>query len=218
MSQQKKEEEQKEIEMLKSRKMTELIEHSVSSKRVEIIRQRRIAQRRSDREFLSSYLYDKGEEVSDIAEAQFPYQTGTIVNKIVKLIKNGEIKHEISGGELLSLFHSIGMKIQISTTIQIEDQGKLVSLADKLKQKYEELGADVSYILFGEDSGPDIYANGKLCTERQDQDIQFYFPELIFNCYSIQLRHIKKPQLTKLTNVHFFMLPTFRVLRNWILN
>lgn len=127
--------------MLKSRKMIELIERAVSSKRAEIIRQRQIAQRKSDREFLSGYLYDKGEEVLDITEAQFPYQTGAIVNKIVKLIKNGEINHRISGRELLSLFRSIGMKIRISTTIQIEDHGKLVSLADKLKQKYEELGS-----------------------------------------------------------------------------
>jgi hypothetical protein len=53
-----------------------------------------------------------------------------------------EIKNRISGGELLALFRSIGMNLRINTTIQIEDHGKLVSLSDKLKQRYEELGTD----------------------------------------------------------------------------
>jgi hypothetical protein len=88
------------------------------------------------------YLYDKGEEVLEITEAQFPIQTRTIVRKIVELIKSMEIKNRISGGELLALFRSIGMNLRINTTIQIEDHGKLVSLSDKLKQRYEELGTD----------------------------------------------------------------------------
>jgi hypothetical protein len=139
MSQQKKNEEHTDIEIMKSRKMIELIEQALSHKKAEIIRQQQITQRRSDREFLSRYLYDKGEEVLDIAEAQFPIQTRTIVRKIVEFIKSREIRNRISGRELLAFFRSIGMNVRINTTIQIEDHGKLVSLSDKLKQKYEEL-------------------------------------------------------------------------------
>jgi DNA-binding TFAR19-related protein (PDSD5 family) len=142
MSHQKKNEEQTDIEIMKSRKMIELIAQAVSRKKDEIIRQHQITKRKNDREFLSKYLYDKGEEVLDIAEAQFPIQTTTIVHKIIELIKSREIENRISGGELLALFRSIGMNLRINTTIQIEDHGKLVSLADKLKQKYEELATD----------------------------------------------------------------------------
>jgi DNA-binding TFAR19-related protein (PDSD5 family) len=142
MSHQKKNEEQTDIEIMKSRKMIELIEQAVSRKKDEIIRQHQVTKRKSDREFLSMYLYDKGEEVLEITEAQFPIQTRTIVRKIVELIKSMEIKNRISGGELLALFRSIGMNLRINTTIQIEDHGKLVSLSDKLKQRYEELGTD----------------------------------------------------------------------------
>jgi len=53
-----------------------------------------------------------------------------------------EIKDRISGRELLSLFRSVGVNVRINTTIQIEDHGKLVSLQDKLKEKYEELSND----------------------------------------------------------------------------
>ncbi|HYA82638.1 MAG TPA: hypothetical protein VEH06_04205 [Candidatus Bathyarchaeia archaeon] len=37
---------------------------------------------------------------------------------------------------------SVGVNVRINTTIQIEDHGKLVSLRDKLKQKYKELPSD----------------------------------------------------------------------------
>ena len=70
MSQQQKEE--KEIEFLKSRKRIELMEQAVSLKKAKIIRQQQIAQSKTDREYLSKYLYDQGEEFLDIAEAQFP--------------------------------------------------------------------------------------------------------------------------------------------------
>ena len=143
MSQQQKEEQQKDIEFLKSRKRIELIEQAVSLKKAKIIRQQQqIAQNKTDREHLSKYLYNQGEEFLDIAEAQFPIQTRTIVHKIVELIKSMEIKNRISGRELLALFRSVGVNLRINTIIQIEDHGKIVSLQDKLKQKYEELSSD----------------------------------------------------------------------------
>jgi DNA-binding TFAR19-related protein (PDSD5 family) len=141
MSQQQKKEEE-DIEFLKSRKKIALMEHAVLDKKAEMIRQQQIAQRRTDREYLSKYLYDKGEDFLDIAEAQFPIQTTKIVHQIVELIKSMEIKDRISGGELLTLFRSVGVNVRINTTIQIEDHGKLVSLQDKLKEKYEELSND----------------------------------------------------------------------------
>jgi hypothetical protein len=142
MPQQQKEEEQKDIEFLRSRKRIELMEQAVSLKKAKIIRQQQIAQNKTDREYLSKYLYDQGEEFLDIAEAQFPIQTRTIVHKIVELIKSMEIKNRISGRELLALFRSVGVNLRINTIIQIEDHGKIVSLQDKLKQKYEELSSD----------------------------------------------------------------------------
>ena len=142
MSQQQKKEEEKEIEFLKSRKRIELMEQAVSDKRAEMMRQQQIAQNKTDREYLSKYLYDKGEDFLDIAEAQFPIQTRRIVHQIVELIKSMDIKDRISGRELLSLFRSVGVNVRINTTIKIEDHGKLVSLQDKLKQKYKEMSND----------------------------------------------------------------------------
>ena len=57
------------------------MEQAVSLKKAETIRQQQIAQS-TDREYLSNYLYDKGEEFLDIAEAQFPIQKRSMVHQI----------------------------------------------------------------------------------------------------------------------------------------
>ena len=67
----------------------------------------------------------------------------SILARIIELIKTGEISQRISGGELLALFRSIGLKIRVNTSIKIEDHGKLVSLSDKLKQQNEDRMDDI---------------------------------------------------------------------------
>src|SRR3569832_850668 len=61
----------------------------------------------------------------------------SLINEIVELIRIGDIRQRISGGELLALFRSVGLNVRVSTSIRIEDHGKLVSLSDKLKQGNE---------------------------------------------------------------------------------
>jgi hypothetical protein len=97
----------------------------------------------SEREILLSYLYDRGEEVLNLAESQFPVETRAITNRIVELINIGEINRKISGGELLALFRSLGLNIKINTTIKIEEHGKYVSFSEKLKQSKENYDKEI---------------------------------------------------------------------------
>lgn len=53
-----------------------------------------------------------------------------IVNELAELIKNGNVKERISGGELLGLFRSIGINVKVDTSIKIEDHGKLLSFSE----------------------------------------------------------------------------------------
>jgi hypothetical protein len=62
-------------------------------------------------------------------------QTRAIVGRIVELVRSGEIQQRISGGELLALFRSVGLRVRVNTTIKVEDHGKLISFSDKLKQQ-----------------------------------------------------------------------------------
>jgi DNA-binding TFAR19-related protein (PDSD5 family) len=129
-------EEDPDIEILKAKKMQEMMQRLRKHKK-ESIEKNIIKRKPSEREILLSYLYDRGDEVLNLAEFQFPTETRAITNRIVELINTGEINRKISGGELLSLFRSLGLNVRINTTIKIEDHGKYVSFAEKLKQNKE---------------------------------------------------------------------------------
>ena len=137
------EQEDPDIAIIKARKMRALREQAAEIEKARIERQRleesklRNQHKRTSREIISDYLYDRGEEVLKLAESQFPIQTKSLINEIAELIRIGEIKQRISGGELLALLRSVGLNIRVNTTIKIEDHGKLVSLSDKLKQGKE---------------------------------------------------------------------------------
>jgi DNA-binding TFAR19-related protein (PDSD5 family) len=138
-----KEEEDPDIAIIKARKMKELREQAAALENARMKKQQQeeemLRPKKTDREIISGYLYDRGEEVLNLAESQFPLQTKSIVSGLVELIKVGELKQNISGGELLALFRSVGINVRINTSIKIEDHGKLVSFSDKLKQENEDM-------------------------------------------------------------------------------
>jgi hypothetical protein len=130
------------LELINARKMKALKEQFASKeKEKKIMEQNELIQKKSttveggvsERDFLISYLYDRGNEVLDIAEQQFPFQTKIIIKRLNELIRYGEIT-KISGGDLLSVFRSLGLNIRINTNISISDHGKTISFSEKLKQ------------------------------------------------------------------------------------
>ena len=130
------------LELINARKMKALKEQFASKeKEKKIMEQNELIQKKSTtaeggvskRDFLISYLYDRGNEVLDIAEQQFPFQTKIIIKRLNELIRYGEIT-KISGGDLLSVFRSLGLNIRINTNISISDHGKTISFSEKLKQ------------------------------------------------------------------------------------
>jgi hypothetical protein len=90
----------------------------------------------SERDFLLRYLYDRGNEVLNLAEQQFPFQTKILIKRINELIRYGEIS-KISGGDLLGIYRSLGLNIRINTNISISDHGKTISFSEKLKQSQD---------------------------------------------------------------------------------
>ncbi len=129
-----KEQDDPDIAIIKARKMKELRKQAALEEATRKERGQK-ARTKTDREIVSDFLYDRGEEVLKLAESQFPFQTGTITRRIANLIKSGEIQQRISGSELLMLFRSIGIYVRVNTTIKIEDHGKLVSFSEKLKKE-----------------------------------------------------------------------------------
>ena len=134
-----------EIDIINARKLRELREKAAALERAKANQQQQQSQSssstsrlKSSREILSPYLYDRADEVLDLAYGQYPAQTEAIVTRIARLILDGEITNRISGGELLMLFRSVGLKIRVNTTIKVEDNGKFVSFSDKLKNQQKK--------------------------------------------------------------------------------
>lgn len=119
------------IEIIKARKLKEMKEKAAAMEKAKSAPEKKD---KTARETVMSFLYDRGDEVLNAAYSQYPAQTEAIVAKIAELIKSGELRDRVSGGELLSLFRSVGLRVRIDTSIRIQQDGKLVSFSEKLKQ------------------------------------------------------------------------------------
>jgi len=86
----------------------------------------------SPREIVIKQLGYRGLEVLQNAEYQFPKETQIIVLKLSELISSGEIKEVLDGGNLLALFRAVGINVRMKTKINVEKDGKFVSISDKL--------------------------------------------------------------------------------------
>ena len=122
------------IDIINARKLKELREKAAAMEKAKDS-QRQQQQPKSSRDIVSAYLYDRADKVLDLAYEQYPAQTEAIITRIARLILDGEITSRISGGELLTLFRSVGLNIRVNTTIKVEEDGKLISFSEKLKQQ-----------------------------------------------------------------------------------
>jgi len=88
---------------------------------------------KTDREILSEILVDRGDEVLEIAYSYYPRETEQIVKQVARLVREGKFRERISGGELYSLFRSLGLRFKLNTSIKVEEKGRLVDIGEKLK-------------------------------------------------------------------------------------
>lgn len=129
-----KDDEDPELAIIKARKMKQLKEKAALIEKIKEAETKTNMTKIDDNEIVLKYLYDRGDEVLRLAEAQYPVQTEIIIKRIADLIKSKEIDSLISGGELLAIFRSVGLRIRVDTSIRIEDHGKFISFGEKLKE------------------------------------------------------------------------------------
>ena len=129
-------EDDSELERLKAKRLAEMQQNISTRKKIEtppINSQSKIT--KNPRDVLVGRLGFRGLEVLQNAESQFPNDTTMVVEKLAELITSGEITEILDGGKLLALFRSIGLNIRMETKINVEQDGKFVSLSDKLSNK-----------------------------------------------------------------------------------
>jgi len=124
-------EEDKELEFLKAKRLREMQKNLSQKQRSE--EPKEIPVKIPPREIVVKQLGYRGLEVLENAEAQFPEETRLVITKLAELFQSGEITEIIDGGKLLTLFRSLGIRVRVQTTINVEQDGKLVSWSDKIK-------------------------------------------------------------------------------------
>ena len=133
--------EDSELERLKAKRLAEMQNNISSKKEIESnSKPKEETLSESPRESLIKILGFRGIEVLENAESQFPNETKMIIEKLSELIKTGEINESIDGGKLLELFRSVGLNVRMATKINVEQDGKFVSLADKLSNQSSDDG------------------------------------------------------------------------------
>lgn len=139
-------EEDKELELLKAKRLMEMQKNISQRQRTEETKTELKTIQSSPRELVLKQLGYRGLEVLENAETQFPEETKVVIEKLADLIRSGEISEIIDGGKLLSLFRSVGIRVRVQTTINVEQDGKMVSWSDKLKGSSKRESEDISPI------------------------------------------------------------------------
>jgi DNA-binding TFAR19-related protein (PDSD5 family) len=135
--------EDSELERLKAKRFAEMQQNISSRKEIEKSEDNlKQKETKNPRDILVAHLGFRGVEVLENAESQFSVDTKTVVEKLAELITSGEITENIDGGKLLMLFRSIGLNIRMQTKINIEQDGKFVSLSDKLSNQLSDDGEE----------------------------------------------------------------------------
>ena len=130
-------EEDKDLERLQAKRLAEMRKNLSSQQEQEKIATLQKEQKDntpSSREIVIKRLGYMGLEVLQNAEQQFPKETQIVVLKLSELILSGDITEILDGGNLLALFRSIGINVHMKTKINVEKDGKFVSLSDKLSK------------------------------------------------------------------------------------
>ena len=138
-------EEDKDLEMLKAKRLAEMQKNISSQQKQEDSNVSQREQKKNEptpREIVVQQLGYRGLEVLGNAEYQFPKETQIIILKLAELISSGSVTETLEGGKLLALFRGVGINVRMKNKINVEKDGKFVSLSDKLRIKESSVKDD----------------------------------------------------------------------------
>ena len=127
--------EDKELELIKAKRLAEMQKNlSMQDQSTETTNEESQKSKFSLRDYVVNSLGHRGMEVLQNAEYQFPVESKIIIEKLGELISSGDINETLDGGKLLVLFRSVGLSIRMENKINVEKDGKFISIADKFKK------------------------------------------------------------------------------------
>ena len=120
-----------ELDRLRQRKLLQMQKRFLTKK----TKGKTISKEEENWALLNQAFIDRAWEVFKAAQLQYPEKMKRIENVLVQLISEGKIREKISGEELYSFFHQLGLRIELKTHIRFMEHGKLKSLEEKIKEK-----------------------------------------------------------------------------------
>ena len=122
--------EDKELEILKAKRLAEMQKNISSQEKQKESEQKSDTTKEqiTSRDYVVKNLGYRGMEVLQNAESQFPNEAKIIIEKLGELIASGDINEILDGGKLLVLFRSVGVNIRMQNKINVEQDGKFVSI------------------------------------------------------------------------------------------
>ena len=121
--------------MLKAKRLAEMQKNlSLQNQSDENTKEENEKPQPSLRDHVVNSLGYRGMEVLQNAEYQFPNESKIVIEKLGELISSGDINETLDGGKLLVLFRSVGLNIRMENKINVEKDGKFVSITDKFKK------------------------------------------------------------------------------------
>ena len=121
--------------MLKAKRLAEMQKNlSMQTQSDENTKEENEKPQPSLRDHVVNSLGYRGMEVLQNAEYQFPNESKIVIEKLGELISSGDINETLDGRKLIVLFRSVGLNIRMENKINVEKDGKFVSIADKFKK------------------------------------------------------------------------------------
>jgi len=120
-----------ELDRLRQRKLLQMQKRFLAKK----IEGKAISKEEESWALLNQVFIDRAWEVFEAAKLQYPEEMKRIEDVLVQVILEGKIRKKISGEELYSFFHQLGLRIKLKTRIRFMEHGKLKSLEQKMKEK-----------------------------------------------------------------------------------
>jgi DNA-binding TFAR19-related protein (PDSD5 family) len=84
---------------------------------------------------VSPFLTDRAKTVLNQALIQYPLETRNVLSLLAKYAIDNKLSTSITGEELLSLFHRLGIYVRMPTRIFIKDKNKRKSLEEKIREE-----------------------------------------------------------------------------------
>lgn len=120
------------IELLRSKKLIKMLAEQIKNK---INGPKAPLKSQDPIKIIAPLLTDKARDVLEQALIQYPIETKAVLSLLAKYAASSKLPTNITGEELLALFHRLGIYVRMPTRIFVKERNEVKPLGEKIKEK-----------------------------------------------------------------------------------